>query len=115
MCGRWTGSCFMAVDCGDGARPEENGALGVYDSSTYGERVFCRQCGSSLPWRMRDGSQAYVAACAFDDPSVFSLTDEIVVDEKPDNHAFANRTRKLTGAEVWRTCPALHAPEDVRR
>ncbi len=101
----------MAVDCGENVQLEENGTLGVYASSDYGERVFCRKCGSSLFWRMQDGSQAYVAARAFDDPSVFSLTDEIFVDDKPDNYAFANRTRKMTGAEVF----ALHAPEDIRR
>ena len=39
-----------------------------------------------------------VAARAFADPSVFSLTTEIFVDDTPDNDALANRTLRMTGA-----------------
>ena len=96
----------MAVDCGDTVEFAEGAEPGVYVSSDYGERVFCAQCGSSLMWRMRDGSHASVSAQAFDAPEVFALTTEIFVDEQPSGYAFANSTRKMTGAEVF----ALYAP-----
>ncbi|KAB0682112.1 GFA family protein [Aureimonas leprariae] len=98
MCRRWSGGVFMAVEC-ESLEIGDEAALGVYRSSEYGERVFCRTCGSSLFWRMQDGS--HVAAClsAFDDPSRFRFTSEIYIDEKPATYAFANDTRKMTGSE----------------
>ena len=71
--------------------------MGVYKSSDYGERVFCSKCGSTLMWRMADGSHVSMSAQAFDDPSVFKFTSEIFVDEQPANYAFANETRRMTG------------------
>ncbi|WP_029057167.1 GFA family protein [Stappia stellulata] len=106
MCRRWSGGIFMAVACNDVAMAEGS-VPGVYGSSEYGERVFCERCGSSLMWRMRDGSHSSVSAQAFDDPTVFTFTSEIFIDEKPDNYSFADSTQKMTGAEVF----ALFAPK----
>lgn len=99
MCRRWSGGTFMAVDCGQSVEIEDDDQLGIYVSSDWGERVFCKTCGSTLFWRMRDGSDTVVSAQAFDDPSVFQFTSEIFVDEQPENYAFANETRRLTGPE----------------
>ena len=99
MCRRWTSSVFMGVEVNDCDIADES-ALGVYASSEYGERVFCKTCGSSLFWRMRDGSHVVVAAQAFDDPGRFELKAEIFIDEKPDNYAFAGQAVKLTGAQA---------------
>nr|WP_256371442.1 GFA family protein [Stappia sp. ES.058] len=105
ICRRWSGGVFMAVGC-RGVEIEDPAAVGVYSSSGYGERVFCKKCGSSLIWRMRDGSHSSVSAQAFDDPRVFAFTSEIFIDEKPDSYSFADSTQKMTGAEVF----ALFAP-----
>jgi hypothetical protein len=106
MCRRWSGGSFMAVECVGVVKVEDEAPLGVYASSEYGERVFCKTCGTSLMWRMKDGSHNVVSAQAFDDPSIFEFTSEIFVDEQPANYAFANQTHKMTGAEVF----ALFAP-----
>lgn len=98
MCRRWTGGVFLGAHCDDLAF-EDEAALGVYRSSDYGERVFCKTCGTSLAWRMQDGSSAHVSISAFDDPSGFVLAQEIFIDDKPAFYDFANPTRKLTGAE----------------
>ena len=79
---------------------ENEDSLRAYISSDWGERVFCAECGTSLFWRMRDGSETSVSMNAFDDVSGFVFTDEIFVDEKPANYDFANATHKMTGAEV---------------
>ena len=102
MCRRWTGGTYMAVDCGsqDKVQIEGDEALGVYRSSDHGERVFCTKCGTSLFWRLADGSHVSASAQSFDDPSVFKFNMEIFVDEQPNNYAFANETRRLTGPEV---------------
>lgn len=101
MCRRWSGGTFMAVDCGDRVEFEKDGELGAYESSKWGERTFCKSCGSTLVWRTRDGKHSAVSAQAFDDPSIFKFVSEIFIDEKPDNYAFANETKKMTGAEIF--------------
>ena len=107
MCRRWSGGVYMAVECtGDVAIGDET-ALGVYRSSGYGERVFCKTCGASLMWRMQDGSHHSVSVQAFDDPSLFAFKSEIFIDEKPGSYTFANETHKMTGAEVFE----LYAPK----
>lgn len=101
MCRRWSGGVFMAVDCGTSVVVDDASQLGVYKSSGYGERCFCEACGSTLFWRMQDGSANVVAAQAFDDASGFALVSEIFTDEQPANYAFANHTKRQTGAEVF--------------
>lgn len=98
MCRRWSGGVFMGVPVED-LKIEDEAALGVYRSSDYGERVFCKSCGSSLFWRMQDGSAAVASLQAFDDPSGIVFAEEIFVDDKPATYDFANDTAKLTGAE----------------
>ena len=99
----------MAVDCSRGFEIEDDRNVGVYHSSQWGERGFCKRCGSTLFWRMRDGSSVHVAAQAFDDPGAFDLTLEIFIDEKPANYSFANATKKLTGEEVM----AMFEPKEA--
>lgn len=98
-CRRWSGGTFMAVDCGTSLEIEDESQLGVYVSSDWGERVFCKSCGSTLFWRMRDGSNTVISAQAFDEPGDFLFASEIFTDEQPPNYAFANQTRRLTGPE----------------
>lgn len=99
MCRRWAGGPLMTVNC-EALTVADESALGVFASSEWAERCFCKSCGSTLFWRMRDGSLTAVAAQAFDDPAQFPFEVEIFIDEKPNNYAFANQTRKMTGAEV---------------
>jgi hypothetical protein len=101
FCQRWTGGVFMAVPCGDSLRFEDEAQLGTFKSSDYGERLFCRACGSSLAWRMQDRSHSAVSMQAFAERGDFLFAEEIFVDEKPATYEFANDTRRLTGAEVF--------------
>lgn len=100
MCRRWSGGVFMAVPCGTRVDFDEAATLGVYRSSDYGERLFCKVCGSTLGWRMADGSSTMVSMQAFDDTRGFVFADEIFIDQKPPHYSFANETRMVTGAEI---------------
>ncbi|MTH97902.1 GFA family protein [Roseibium sp. RKSG952] len=112
MCRKWTGGVLMAVACGPHVEFESEAALSVYKSSAYGERVFCKSCGSTLAWRLQDGSHASMSAQAFDDPARFALTSEIFVDEQPANYAFANKTQRMTGPEVFAFYAAKQEPQN---
>jgi hypothetical protein len=99
MCRRWGGGPAMTVFCND-VQFEDERAVGVYLSSEWAERGFCKTCGSNLFWRTHDRKMFTVSAQAFDDPGQFPFTVEIYIDQKPANYAFANDTKKMTGAEV---------------
>ena len=99
MCRKWSGGVFMPVACGDSVEFEASNAIGNYQSSKWGQRIFCNKCGSTLMWKMTDGSFHGVAASAFDDQTKFVFTHQGFIDEKPDNYTFANETENMTGAE----------------
>ena len=97
LCRRWSAGPFLSVNCPDLV---VEGEVRTYASSEHAEREFCGTCGSTLFWRMKDGSMIAVSAQAFDDPSGLPLAIEIFVDEKPSTYEFANATEKMTGPEV---------------
>ncbi len=99
-CRKWSAGPFIGIGCdGSDVAIEGVDALGVYPSSPWGERCFCKVCGSTLFWRTRDGSHCEVSAGALDDVDGVVFRREIFVDEKPAFYDFANDTEKLTGAE----------------
>ncbi|MGI6247017.1 MAG: GFA family protein [Pseudochelatococcus sp.] len=99
MCQRWAGGISITRACAD-LTVVKGDALGVYDSSQWGERGFCRECGSSLFWRAKDGTHSVVAVAAFDGHDGVRLTSEIFYDCKPGYYALANDTKKMTEAET---------------
>ncbi len=108
MCRRWGAGPLFAIDCADTFKAESDDQLSVYASSDWGERGFCRTCGTSLFWKMKDKGMYIVSVDAFDDPGALTFSHEIFIDEKPNHYEFANQTQKMTGAEVF----AMFAGED---
>ncbi|ADM10706.1 Glutathione-dependent formaldehyde-activating, GFA [Parvularcula bermudensis HTCC2503] len=102
MCRKTAGGPVMAVMCGGSLQIEEEAAVGWYQSSDWGERGFCKTCGSSLFWRLRDKSMTSVHAGAFDDVSDMTFTTEIFVDSKPTYYAFAGKHKMMTEADVMK-------------
>jgi hypothetical protein len=100
MCRHWSGGVFMAVSCGDSVQFDSEESLGIYQSSQWGERVFCKNCGSSLMWRSRDNKHQNVSMQVFDNPQLFEFANQYFIDLKPDNYSFANQTDNMTEAEL---------------
>ncbi len=97
-CRRWSGGVFLAVECQD-VSFDSTEQLGVYESSEWGERCFCKVCGSTMMWRSKDGSHKEVSVQVFNDPSSFTLASQIFIDEKPTSYSFAEATKNMTGPE----------------
>ena len=108
MCRKWAAGPFFAVECGDTVKIADASNLGVYKSSEWAERSFCKRCGSVLFYRLVAQNYYVVSAEAFDDTTGFELTGQVFVDEKPPYYDFANKTAMMTGAEVF----ALFAPPE---
>lgn len=98
---------YMAVDCGNSVRFDESDSLGSYKGSEWGERIFCKACGTSLVWQTQDRQSQSVSLQLFDDPSQFELTNQWFIDQKPAHYALTNKTRDYTEAETL----ALFAPD----
>ena len=101
MCRKWTAGPFMVRDCGDTLKVENEGNLGVYRSSEWAERCFCKKCGSALFYRLVQNGNCYASAEAFDDRADYALTSQVFIDEKPAYYEFANHTHNMTGAELF--------------
>jgi len=74
--------------------------IGVYHASDWGERGFCKRCGSTLYWRRRGSDVFEVSAGTLDDQSGLKLVDQVYVDAKPDFYDFAAETPIRTEAEM---------------
>ena len=107
MCRKWSGGMLLSVGCGASTVFEDGALLGSYKGSGWAERVFCKECGSSLMWQTQDGQHQNVSIQAFEDPSQFKLEKQIFIDRKPSNYDLANETAMMTEAEVF----AMFAPQ----
>jgi hypothetical protein len=99
MCRRWAGGPMFAATVGnvqfDG---EEN--INVFDSSDWGQRGFCRRCGSKLFYRLKATGAHYLAVGTFDDADAFRLAGEIYVDHQPAGYRFAGDLHRMTEEQV---------------
>ena len=107
MCRRWAAGPFFAMECEGAVNVANPSELGVYRSSQWAERCFCKRCGTVLFYRLVDKGFYAVSAEAFDDRTGFAFTSQIFIDEKPSYYEFANKTHNMTGAEVF----AAFAPQ----
>ena len=108
-CRRWAGGPFMAIPCGRTLKIEGDAQLGVYRSSKWAERMFCKKCGTSLFLKLTGNGHCNVSIEAFDDNADFEQVVQYFIDEKPAHYAFVNDTKKMTGAELY----ALFAGPDA--
>ena len=101
MCRAWAAGPFMGVMASAAPAFESENSVGVYKSSEWAERVFCKNCGSSLIWRMAgDHGHAAISAGAVQLPDDAAFTLQVFIDEKPGYYAFANKTKEMTGPEL---------------
>lgn len=108
MCRRWSGGMMFMVDCDGPIRFEDDSAVTAYASSDWGERVFCKTCGSNLAWRMRDGTHSVVSLMALNTDDDYPVAHQIYTDEKPGIYDLSQRTQMMTAAQVQ----AMFAPQE---
>ncbi len=105
-CRRWGGGPLLAVDCGTTVTLEGEEHIGVFDSSEWADRGFCKNCGTHLFYRLKGINQYIVPAGLFADRPSHNLDHQVFIDHKPGYYDFANETENMTGAEVF----AKYAP-----
>lgn len=108
MCRKWGGGPLLAVDCGTEVTIEGKESLGVFDSSEWAERGFCKECGSHLFYRLKQTQQYIVPVGIMNQHQQLGFDHQVFVDEKPEHYNFSNQTKNMTGAEVF----AMYAPKE---
>ena len=99
FCRRWGGGPLLAVHCGPDVQFRGSEYIGVYASSDWAERAFCKRCGTHLYYKLLSTGEYFVPAGAFDTDD-FEMASQIYIDKKPDYYAFANQTPMLTEKQV---------------
>ena len=114
MCRRWTGSALLGITVDmDDVEWQGTNAVGIYQSSAWAERAFCRFCGSAVYFRVTADTpylgKIELPIGLFDDPSGLTMTNEIYIDHKPDSYAFAGASdrRQMTRADCIAKFPLL--------
>ncbi len=100
MCRRWTGGPLLALDCGNEINFEGDENIGIYQSSDWAERGFCKRCGTNLFYKLNANNQYFMLAGIFENLEEVEFDHEVFIDEKPTYYEFANETLAMTGAEV---------------
>ncbi|AFY91176.1 GFA family protein [Chroococcidiopsis thermalis] len=101
MCRKWGGGALLAVECGSDVSFQGEENIGIYQSSEWAERGFCKQCGSHLFYRLKQNQQYYIPAGIFDNDEGLVFEHQVFIDEKPAYYSFANETKNMTGAELF--------------
>lgn len=96
----------MAVDCGTAVTIDGEEHVGVFDSSEWADRGFCKGCGTHLFYRLKGKQQYWIPTGLIADENAATFTHQVFIDQKPAYYAFANETTTLTEAEVF----AMYAP-----
>ena len=81
----------------------ESESLSIYKSSSWGERGFCKTCGTNLFWRTKDHSYCNINVFSLELEKIkddIEFTQELFIDNKPKFYNFNNETTKLTEAEI---------------
>ena len=111
MCRKWGGGpAFAAVVESIEFEGEEQ--IGHYDSSDWAERCFCKNCGTSLYYRLKESGHIVVWVGTFDDQSPFRLVGEIYVDHKPGGFDFAGDHPRMTEREFLESLGMEPPPQE---
>lgn len=101
MCRRWTGGPLLAIDGGTDVRFDGEDHIGVFESSDWAERGFCKRCGTHLFYRLKQERRYFLPVGLLDESDDWTFDHQVFIDEKPEFYSFANDTRNMTGAEVF--------------
>ncbi|MDZ8264478.1 GFA family protein [Nostoc sp. ChiQUE01b] len=101
ICRNWGGGPLLAVDCKSDVSFSGEENIGLYQSSQWAERGFCKQCGSHLFYKLKQSNQYFIPVGLFDSSEGLVFDHQVFIDEKPQYYCFANETNDLTGAELF--------------
>lgn len=100
MCRKWSGGPALAVE-GKSVAFQGEESIGVYESSSWAERGFCKNCGTHIFYRLKSGDYINFPLGLLEDVDQLKFDLQIFIDKKPENYSFSNKTELMTEAEVF--------------
>lgn len=101
MCRKWGGGPLLGVECENDLSFSGEENIGIYQSSEWAERGFCKKCGSHLFYRLKEQNHYYIPAGIFDNSEGLVFDLQVFIEEKPEYYSFANETKNMTGEELF--------------
>ena len=101
MCRKWTGGPLLSIKCGSDVTFIGEEHIGIYNSSDWAERGFCKKCGSGLFYRFKENQLYYVPIGLFDNCDDITFEVQFFIDQKPEYYSFSNETKNMTEDEVF--------------
>jgi hypothetical protein len=101
MCRKWGGAALLGVECNEGVSFEGEENISAYQSSEWAERGFCIKCGSHLFYRLKENNHYYIPVGIFDHNEDLVFDVQVFIEEKPEYYSFANKTKNMTGEELF--------------
>lgn len=100
-CRRWGGGPLITADTHGPVTFKGEEHIGVYNSSDWAERGFCKKCGTHLFYRLKHKPFYALPAGLFGEIDDAQLKLQVFIDQKPSFYSFAESTKNLTGEEVF--------------
>lgn len=101
MCRKWGGGPLFAAECDGEVNFEGAEHVSTFSSSEWAERGFCRTCGTHLFYRLKQEGHYAIPVGLFDEDNEWRFAEQIFIDEKPAFYSFAEKTKDLTGEQVF--------------
>jgi hypothetical protein len=101
ICRKWGGGPLLAVECEGEVDFEGAEHISVFSSSEWAERGFCQKCGTHLFYRLKQEEHYAIPVGIFDGSGEWRLAEQIFIEQKPSFYSFAEKTKNLTGEEVF--------------
>ena len=99
MCRRWGGAFYSALT-GKGFSIHGEEQIGVYRSSEWAERAFCKTCGTNLWFKFLPTGNRSFSAGLFDEARELEIEKEIFCDEAASWTCVAGEHPRMTGEEI---------------
>lgn len=97
----------MEIECGSDVTFEGAEYIATFESSTWGERGFCKKCGSHLFMRAIATNEYGISPGLFDNDQDISFNRQVFFDKKPSWYSFANVTRNITSEYIYSHYPQI--------
>ncbi|MEM9056127.1 MAG: GFA family protein [Pseudomonadota bacterium] len=100
-CRTWGGGPYMSLEGTTAVTLSGEEHVRRFASSAWAERAFCSACGTHLFYRLNANGQYFLPAGLFELGDDADFDHQVFIEEKPPFYGFANKTRDLTGAELF--------------
>lgn len=100
-CQRWNGGApFFAVSVG-AVTFTGTEHIGRFDSSSWAQRGFCKQCGTHLFYFLKPAQRYLMSLGTLEDAAGLTMSREIFIDRKHGGYSLAGDHERWTEAETF--------------